>query len=545
MPNVFTPNCTIPPPGTNFVSSAPVRGTLDILWECLSIFVLCTWSVHHPNVPTQARPQNRKQRFWKQLHLLNLQLRFAVRMLFIPAMQLHSAVHTWNIIKRQNKKWRLADSFFLDMGGYEVRFPEEKSAPMSQARIESNPPQGLRRSSRSPPHNSDTGLDNAPPNPRADDVLDLAILTSDGPSGGDPSNGPVVGDAGRVRSEESMQPREVALFPELDEALQVNKHESCNMGLTGWKCYTKNRGLVQEAFEILERTKPIDPRDSLVKRDRCFGLAVLQGKFWILDGNQSIHAKEAGIISSMPKASLDNVEEGNRGGIIVKGLAVFQVVWLIAQISIRSYHGLPSAQLEILALAYAGLALLIYIVLWEKPQDIRSTVPKDADRTPTSQEISTLAERGPSHSIGPIRKMPWIPLHAPHVFKVPSLTGPGFTLPAYAVVGALVFGGIHILAWNFTFPTPMERLLWRICSCITAGLPSVAFLILQPILYLEDMGESQRWFSVGMSLSVMALSTIIYGLARLFIMVEAFRSLCFLPAQAFVSTWAADVPHIG
>lgn len=463
------------------------------------------------------------------------------------AMQLHSAVCTWKEIKRQDEKWRLADSFFLDMGRYEIRFPEEKSAPTPQAPIESNSPQNLGGSSRSPPRNSDTGLENAPPNPRADDVLELGILASDGLSGSDPSSGPVVSNTGRIRSEESMQPEDVALFPELDKALQVNKHESCNMGLTGWECHTKNRGLVQEAFEFLERTEPIDPRIRTAERDRGFGLAVLQGNFWILDGNQTIYATEAGIIASIPKASLDDVEEGNRGGIIVKGLAVFQVVWLIAQISIRSYHGLPSAQLEILALAYAGLALLIYIVLWEKPQDIRSTVPIDADRTPTSQEISTLVKKSPSRSYGSIRKMPWIPSHALHVHEDFSRIDPEDILSAYAVVGALVFGGIHILAWNFTFPTPMERLLWRIGSCITAGLPSVAYLILLFLSSLVGMKGTQRRFSLlgGMIVLAMVSSAIIYGLARLFIMVEAFRSLCFLPVQAFVSTWATNVPHIG
>lgn len=119
-------------------------------------------------------------------------------------------------------------------------------------------------------------------------------------------------------------------------------------------------------------------------------------------------------------------------------------------------------------------------------------------------------------------------------------------LSVYAVVGALVFGGIHVLAWNFTFPTPIERLLWRICSCITAGLPSVTFLILLFKVDLEVRKESHRRLSllIVMVVLVMDSSAIIYGLARLFIMVEAFRSLCFLPAQAFVSTRTTNVPHI-
>ena len=32
------------------------------------------------------------------------------------------------------------------------------------------------------------------------------------------------------------------------------------------------------------------------------------------------------------------------------------------------------------------------------------------------------------------------------------------------VVGGIVFGGIHVTAWVFTFPVEVERDLWRIAS---------------------------------------------------------------------------------
>ena len=36
-----------------------------------------------------------------------------------------------------------------------------------------------------------------------------------------------------------------------------------------------------------------------------------------------------------------------------------------------------------------------------------------------------------------------------------------------------------------------------------------------------------------------------YILARLFLLVEIFRTLCFLPPDAFVDTWSGSFPHIG
>ena len=41
------------------------------------------------------------------------------------------------------------------------------------------------------------------------------------------------------------------------------------------------------------------------------------------------------------------------------------------------------------------------------------------------------------------------------------------------------------------------------------------------------------------------VSSGIYAVARLFILVELFRTLCFLPAYAYVSTWTTNIPHAG
>jgi hypothetical protein len=47
-------------------------------------------------------------------------------------------------------------------------------------------------------------------------------------------------------------------------------------------------------------------------------------------------------------------------------------------------------------------------------------------------------------------------------------------------LGATVFGAVHIAAWNFVFPTPVESLLWKIAAvlCTTMRLVFGGFVIL-------------------------------------------------------------------
>ncbi|ERF74720.1 hypothetical protein EPUS_04889 [Endocarpon pusillum Z07020] len=54
--SAFNGNCTLPASDTNYVANPNARGTLGILWECLLIILLCTWSILHLNVPV-IRPE--------------------------------------------------------------------------------------------------------------------------------------------------------------------------------------------------------------------------------------------------------------------------------------------------------------------------------------------------------------------------------------------------------------------------------------------------------------------------------------------------------
>jgi hypothetical protein len=105
-----------------------------------------------------------------------------------------------------------------------------------------------------------------------------------------------------------------------------------------------------------------------------------------------------------------------------------------------------------------------------------------------------------------------------------------------AFFGGALFGGPHCLAWNSHFPTPGEALGWRICSITTTCLP---FLSLVPISYwmsLNPYYRGKRGTAIQRMVTGLTcfLFLVIYVLARLFLLVEIFRDLGFLPPEAFI-----------
>jgi hypothetical protein len=104
-----------------------------------------------------------------------------------------------------------------------------------------------------------------------------------------------------------------------------------------------------------------------------------------------------------------------------------------------------------------------------------------------------------------------------------------------AIFGGSLFGGIHCLAWNAHFPTPTEKLIWRISSVMTAALPVLSTPV--TARWVKSTGGFSDKERVSVVATLLTGAFIIpYILARLFLIVEMFRSLFFLPPEAFVST---------
>jgi hypothetical protein len=114
-----------------------------------------------------------------------------------------------------------------------------------------------------------------------------------------------------------------------------------------------------------------------------------------------------------------------------------------------------------------------------------------------------------------------------------------------------LYGGLHALCWKSHFPSYAEKMLWRISSCIIAGGPAtltVLFIILLSLRLSERAAIGAAWLQdilEYMGLVIVVPCIMVYGAARLFILLEAFISVRDLPAAAYQTpNWTLWLPHL-
>ncbi|KAL7945796.1 hypothetical protein V8C42DRAFT_321593 [Trichoderma barbatum] len=256
----------------------------------------------------------------------------------------------------------------------------------------------------------------------------------------------------------------------------------------------------------------------------------------------------------LPKITTEEIQDKSKGDTFVKMIALGQIVWSVVQIIVRATKRLVVTPLEVAVVAFAVCAVIMYGLYWEKPQRVGVTqtiqlsesfpwengaiakgVLKELE---TAQRISRLFGRS---------RLPGAPISFDNTKR-----GTGDAAVA-GMIGASLFGGIHVVAWNFAFPTNVELIFWRCASIYTAAAPLGILLISQLISSIDDAfekGEESKYFPtwiMDFAGTVMLISFLfvlfLYVIARLFIIVEMFRTLCFLPPGSYVSTWTSNIPH--
>jgi len=142
------------------------------------------------------------------------------------------------------------------------------------------------------------------------------------------------------------------------------------------------------------------------------------------------------------------------------------------------------------------------------------------------------------------------------------------------LIAGLVYGALHLVAWNAPFPSRTEATLWRL-SGLTLFLSGFVVLVIvgitlgiaqfsnkvakQPLfVWLESYRKSRsgtvriiakvigvisKWFFLVWIPTGIA-ACLLYVLARLYLVVECFRAICYLPDTVFVfPNWSQYFPH--
>ncbi|PMD42976.1 hypothetical protein L207DRAFT_552894 [Hyaloscypha variabilis F] len=253
-----------------------------------------------------------------------------------------------------------------------------------------------------------------------------------------------------------------------------------------------------------------------------------------------------GCLPRLPYLSPEELDDHNKSDSLIRVIAIIQIVWSVIQILARAARHLAISQLEIAVLAFAACAVVMYGLNWYKPKGVQVpiTILQYRDNGPNSMQATIHSTKG--RKSGGLRDL-FLSLTLGLFDKqslggaIPNLSviGNNESLEALGLaLGCLVFGGIHLAAWNFQFPTKVEQVLWWVASLWCTF--SILILFALGVVY-HYIDIHVQIISLIIGIIILSLP-IVYILARLYLLVEIFRTLCFLPESAFVATklsWGA------
>jgi hypothetical protein len=289
-----------------------------------------------------------------------------------------------------------------------------------------------------------------------------------------------------------------------------------------------------------------------------------------------------------PRITRREVWDKSKQDTFTKAVTAFQVGYLIVQCIARAVQGLSITTLELNALAIVVCSLMTSYAWLHKPADVQTPVQIYSSHSLQDMignqswiltPLDFVDENGPGYSVNvqPFMNMPVVPTDRP-IQRIPNdrfPTNPYGVQEYLLCLATLVFTAIHVAGWNFDFPSDTERILWRVSSLLLFGI-TVAFWVLETIASWTRLG---RWKTVylyvfkhkelGLHTRRMAQRqqtmvkrtmaelpllweflaitplAIVYGVARLYLIVEAFAELRNVKGSAYVNVeWTNFIPHV-
>lgn len=207
-----------------------------------------------------------------------------------------------------------------------------------------------------------------------------------------------------------------------------------------------------------------------------------------------------------------DIKDKSKQDWLAKILAAIQILQLILTQITRRIQGLKFSQIETVTLSFAICGVLIYCVNFHKPQNIErpeqlkleanvsnGVSPGKATTSGTGvspEQATEIQNDKPSSSFDSTYDSFWaIMLNKQHVSvrlnsfkqqKAPRIPNDSITPykgsneahPAVYLLALAsgLFSAIHAIAWDFEFPTRVEKLLWHVATAVSAASPVVGLL---------------------------------------------------------------------
>ncbi|KAI1042891.1 hypothetical protein LB505_000975 [Fusarium chuoi] len=112
-------------------------------------------------------------------------------------------------------------------------------------------------------------------------------------------------------------------------------------------------------------------------------------------------------------------------------------------------------------------------------------------------------------------------------------------LAGLALLLSGIYGGVHLSAWNWAFPSSVELLMWKISCLYIAG--ALALYFVMAVLATAVRTDGTTWLVTYIAFWV---ALFVYMAARFYVVFESFFSLRRSPAGVYISpAWVEMFPH--
>ncbi|KAG0697661.1 hypothetical protein DFH29DRAFT_856633 [Suillus ampliporus] len=258
-----------------------------------------------------------------------------------------------------------------------------------------------------------------------------------------------------------------------------------------------------------------------------------------------------------PTLTAKQIRDRSKKNLIANGLIIIQVAWFVLQLISRAVLHLTTTVIETGTLAFAVLDFLTHVVWWDKPLNVECPYPVYWKSTESKPEVyfKDVLEPDQLATYGiwtPVFKrllevMGGLPIPTSRHLRVPTFDGSiklkdsekGY-LGLAGLLTAIIFGGIHCLAWLFTFPTYQEQLLWRICAAAITCTPVLAIIMGALLWFFSNFWNHPIIFQLARILFVT-----FYAASRAIILMLMLTTLRNLPPDAYDAvSWITLVPHM-
>jgi hypothetical protein len=235
----------------------------------------------------------------------------------------------------------------------------------------------------------------------------------------------------------------------------------------------------------------------------------------------------------------EDISDRSKQDWLAKGFVLAQTTWFVTQCIARKVQNIDLTELELVACAYALLSAVIYGFWWKKPFDVTRPIQAirklERDLDPPVdwkgkiEEFRYLLAGVAYDNIDFMRRS-----RVPTFYSGRLTPGQDVEVLIAEVVTAVIFGGIHLIAWRFVFPTEAEQIMWRASAIAITMAPFVWLIMFSPDAVPDAATDAALITTIP-----------IYIIARLILLAISFSSLRALPLGAFIAVnWTTFIPHV-